>query len=304
MTILPKFLITVLLFLSCSIHMLAQELKCQVEINTSEVEGTSTQIFKTLQDAISEYMNTNSFSRNRFAPNEKIECRLFFNIKEINDDNIKAELQVQSTRPVYNSTYTTNLLNFKDNNVQFSYREFEPLVFSQTNMESQLTAILNFYAYLILALDYDSFSPLGGQEFYDRARNVALMAQSAGESGWRMFEDNRNRSAVLSAYIDPATSKMRNILYDYHRKGLDEMAGSPDKARGAITKSITEDLKGIYEAAPMSVALNLFHDSKLDEIINIYSRGTEQERKNVEKVLEEIYPTDQSRLQQITKVSR
>lgn len=293
----------VIIFLLTFFTAKAQELKCRVEINTSEIEGTST-LFNTLKEAISEYMNTNTFSRNHFSPIEKIECSLFFNIKEVDDDNIKAELQVQSIRPVYNSTYTTPLLNFKDNNVRFSYREYEPLTFSLTDMESQLTAILNFYAYLILALDYDSFSPEGGKEFYDRARNVVLMAQSSGETGWRMFEDNRNRAAVLSAYTDPATSRMRNILYTYHRKGLDEMESSPDKARSVIASTVTGDLAEVYSTAPMSVALNLFHDSKFDELMNIFSQGTDNEKKAVAKVLEDIYPTEQNRLKEMTKLSR
>lgn len=272
-----------------------------MEINTSEIEANSTTVFKTLQQAIADYMNTTAFTKNHFSPTEKINCRLFFNIKEYNNENIKAELQIQSTRPVYNSSYTTTVFNFKDNNVQFSYREYEPLVFSLTNMESQLTAILNFYAYLILALDYDTFAPGGGQEFFDRAQSVVLQAQSAGETGWRMFEDSRNRAAILSAYTDAATNKMRNILYDYHRKGLDEMATSPDKARGVITKIITEELPSIYSAAPMNVALTLFRDSKLDEVVNIYSKGTETEKKNVAKVLDEIYPTDGDRINKITE---
>lgn len=296
-----KTIFSIIVFALTSILVTGQELNCQVEINTSEIEANSTTVFKTLEQAIADYMNTTAFTKNHFSPTEKINCRLFFNIKEYNNENIKAELQIQSTRPVYNSSYITTVLNFKDNNVQFNYREYEPLVFSLTNMESQLTAILNFYAYLILGLDYDTFSPGGGQDFYDRAQNVVLQAQSSGETGWRMFEDSRNRSAVLSAYTDAATSRMRNILYDYHRKGLDEMASSPDKARGVITRIITEDIPAIYSVAPMSVALSLFHDSKLDEIINIYSKGTETEKKNVANVLNEIYPTDGDRINKITE---
>lgn len=290
----------ILMILSASFMAAAQELRCQVEVNTSGIENGSNPVFKTLEGAIADYMNNTAFSKNHFSPNEKIDCRLFFNVKEYSEDNIKAELQVQSTRPVFNSSYITTVLNFKDNNVQFNYREFEPLVFSQTNMESQLTAILNFYAYLILAMDYDSFAPNGGQEFFDRAQNVVLMAQSSGEPGWRMFEDSRNRSAVLSAFTDGATQGYRSILYNYHRKGLDEMASAPDKARGVITKIITSDLPALFSAAPMSVGLNLFHDAKFDEIINIYSKGTDTEKKEVVKTLDDIYPTDHNRLLEIT----
>lgn len=279
----------------------AQELNCRVTVNTSEIETNSTEVFRTLESAIADYMNTTAFTKNHFAPGEKIDCQLFLNVKEYADDKITGELQVQSTRPVYNSTYTTTLFNFKDNNVSFSYREYEPLTFSLTNMESQLTAILNFYAYMILALDYDSFAPQGGQEFYDRAQTIVLQAQSAGESGWRMFDNSRNRASVLGAYTDAGTQRMRTMLYDYHRRGLDEMASSPDKARAVIAKIVTDDLPAVYAASPMSVALNLFHDSKIDELVNIFKRGSDSEKKNVVKVLDELYPTDQSLIESITK---
>ena len=297
----PILWIIVLFGLNCVPAVYAQELNCQVEINTSEIESSSAQIFKTLESTIAEYMNTTAFTRHHFSPNEKINCRMFFNIKEYSDNNIKAELQIQSSRPVYNSIYTTTLFNFKDNNVQFTYQEYEPLTFSLTTMESQLTAILNFYAYLILALDYDSFAPKGGQEFYDRAQTVVLQAQSSGESGWRMFEDSRNRSAILSAFTDPATSVMRDILYDYHRKGLDEMSMSPEKARSVITRIVTEDLPKIYSNAPMSVALTIFRDAKLDEVINIFTQGTDTEKKDVTRELNELYPTDNRRISEINK---
>ena len=134
--------------------------------------------------------------------------------------------------------YTTTLLNFKDTKIEFTYQENEPLVFSHTSMESQLTAILNFYAYLIIAIDFDSFSPRGGQEYFDLCANVVQMAQSSGETGWKAFEDTKNRSAVLSSYTDPSTSAIRDLLYTYHRSGLDEMVLTPDKGRAAITSTL------------------------------------------------------------------
>lgn len=275
-----------------------QELNCQVEINSDQVQGTNKSVFETLQAAINDYMNTNVFSNAQFATNEKIDCRLFFTIKEVNDNVFSGDLQVQATRPVYNASLTTNLINFKDSKIEFTYQENEPLIFSTNTMESQLTAILNFYAYLILAIDFDSFSPQGGQIFWDKLKEIVQMAQSSGETGWRAFEDTKNRSAVLSAYTEPATSAMRDLLYQYHRTGLDEMATSPDKGRANITKSLS-NLKKVYDAAPMSVALSMFKDSKLDELVNIYSQSPSDERTRVYEILEPIYPTDQQRLDQI-----
>ena len=213
----------------CGVPTFAQELNCKVEINSQQIQGTNKQVFTTLEAAINDYMNTTKFSQAQFAANEKIECKLFFTIKEYYDNTMIGDLQIQSTRPVYNSSYTTTLINFKDSKIEFTYQENEPLVFSENSMESNLTAILNFYAYLILAVDFDSFSLKGGEQFYERAENVVLMAQSSGESGWKAFEDTKNRSSVLSAYTEPNTSIIREFLYTYHRTGLDELALIPLK---------------------------------------------------------------------------
>ena len=170
----------------------AQELNCTVEINASQVQGSNRSIFETLQTAINDYFNTTTFTNAKFSPNEKIECRFFLTVGELNDNTFRGDIQIQSIRPVYNSSYTTTLLNFKDTNVEFTYQEGEPLIFSENSMESQLTAILNFYAYLFIAVDFDSFSPRGGEPFYERLSQIVQMAQSSGETGWRQFEDNKN----------------------------------------------------------------------------------------------------------------
>jgi len=282
----------------CSIS--AQELNCTVEINSDQIQGTNKSVFTTLKGAINDYMNTTKFSQAQIAANEKIDCTLFFTIKEYDDNTMIGDLQVQSTRPVYNSTYTTTLINFKDTKIEFTYQENEPLIFSENSMESNLTAILNFYAYLILAIDFDSFSFKGGEQFYERAENIVQMAQSSGESGWKAFEDNKNRSSVLSAYTDPKTSIIRELIYKYHRTGLDEMVLSPDKGRAAITSSI-DYIKKIYDIAPMSVALSMFKDAKLDELVNVYSQSNTTEREKVYEQLYAIYPTETERLDKIKK---
>ena len=290
------FIFLILTFVGNSLT--AQELKCEVEINSDQVQGTNKSVFNTLKEAINDYMNTTKFSQAQIAANEKIECKLFFTIKEYDDNTLTGDLQVQSTRPVYNSTYTSTLINFKDTKIEFTYQENEPLVFSENSMESNLTAILNFYAYLILAIDFDTFSPRGGEQFYERADNIVQMAQSSGESGWKAFEDTKNRSSVLSAYTEPNTSIIRDLLYKYQRTGLDEMVLSPDKGRAAITASI-ESIKKIYDVSPMSVALSMFKDAKLDELVNIYSKANSTEREKVYEWLYPIFPTEAERLDKI-----
>lgn len=272
-----------------------------VEVNSDQVPQAPKSLFTTLESAIRDYMNTTKFSQAQIAANEKIDCRLFFTIKEYSDDGVlKGDLQIQSTRPVYNTSYTTTLINFKDTKIEFSYQENEPLVFSETTMESNLTAILNYYAYLIMGVDFDTFSPRGGEQFYDRAKLIVQMGQSAGESGWRAFEDNKNRASVLSAFTDPATAQVRDMMYTYHRSGLDEMATSADKGRAQITTAL-ETMKKVYDVAPMSVILSMFKDAKLDELVNIYTKSTQTERDKVYELLYPLYPTEQKRLDMIKK---
>lgn len=297
---LRQLLTSLILLLAVGLPLGAQELNCNVEINTSQVQNVNKQVFETLQSAINDYMNTTKFTGAKFNANEKIECKLFFTIKEQNDTKIAGDLQVQSTRPVYNSTYSSTILNFKDTKIEFEYQENEPLVFNENNMESNLTAILNYYAYLIIALDFDTFGPRGGDPYWERVDQVVRMAQSSGESGWKQFEDTKNRAAVLSAFTDPATSTLRDMLYNYHRKGLDEMSVSPDKGRSQITQSL-DALKAVYDVAPMSVGLSLFKDAKLDELVNVYTKGTQDERDRVYELLYGLYPTEQTRLDMIKK---
>lgn len=293
---------TILLLLATSLWIVADEmeLNCEVEINAQQVANANKEVFDALKDAISEYMNSTKWTDAHFAINERIQCKLFFAIKEYNDgtNQMKGELTIQSQRPVYNSSYTTTLINFKDTKIDFTYQSGEQLVFSQQEWQSSLTGLLNFYAYLIIAIDCDTFAPNGGDPYYDQAAAVVRMAQSTGESGWKAFEDNKNRSAVLSAYTDKGTAPIRTLLYDYHRQGLDQMVVSVDKGRNTITKTL-ENLKKIYDVQPMSVALSMFRDAKLDELINVYSKANTSEKQQVYDLLSEIYPTELERLKKI-----
>ena len=277
-----------------------QELNCTVEFNTDQVSGTNKSVFETLREAVSDYMNTTVFTPAQFSTNEKIDCRLFFTIKEQSDDGvIKGDLQIQSSRPVYNSSYTTTLINFKDSKIDFTYQEGEPLNFTVNSMDNQLTAILNFYAYLILAFDFDSFAPNGGEPYWERLKQIVQMAQSSGETGWKAFEDTKNRSAVLTAFTEGRGGEaLRKMIYDYHRLGLDQMALSVDKGRASVTESL-DAINTVYSLQPMSVALSMFKDAKLDELVNVYSKAPAEERTKVYNLLQPIYPTDEQQLVKI-----
>ena len=281
---------------------LSQELNCKVEINSEKVKTANKEIFNTLKTAITEYLNDTKWTETQFSANEKIDCRLYLTISNYDDASNKmtGDLPVQSSRPVYNSSYTTTVINFKDTKIDFTYQENEPLVFSEQEMQSNLTAILNFYAYMIIALDFDTFSLNGGTPYYEKAARIVKLAQSSGETGWKAFEDTKNRSAVLSAYTDKATSDIRELMYKYHRLGLDQMSVSVDKGRAVITESLSL-LKKVYDAAPMSVCLSMFRDAKLDELVNIYSKASLTEKQSVYDVLNPIFPTEGKRLDKIRK---
>lgn len=295
------------MLLAVSLPALAQEdteLNCEVEINSEKVPNANKEVFNTLKTAISEYLNNNKWTDAHFMLNEKIQCKLLLIVSKYDNASgeISGDLTIQSQRPVYNSSYTTTLINFKDTKVSFTYSDGEPLVRSDVEMVSNLTAVLNFWAYFIIAIDFDTFSPRGGDPYFEKAAAIVRLAQSSGESGWKAFEDTRNRSAVLSAYTDAQTAAMRQILYDYHRQGLDQMVVSVDKGRAVVTQCL-EELKKVYDAAPMSVGLVMFRDAKLDELVNIYSKAGTSEKQNVYDILYSIYPTDQSRLEKIKEVS-
>ena len=280
----------------------ATELNCEVEVNSEKITSGSKDIFNELKQSITDYMNTTKWTNATFGTNEKIYCKLLLTISNWDDatGQMKGDLQIQSQRPVFNSTYTTALINFKDTKVDFIFNTGQQLVFSELDMEDNLTAILNFWAYMIIAMDFDSFELNGGDPYYERAAQVVRLAQSAGESGWKAFEDNANRSAVLSAFTDKQTAPIRQMLYDYHRMGLDQMVVTVDKGRATITHTL-ENLAKIYDVAPMSVCLTMFKNAKLDELINIYSKANMTEKESVYEMLYQVFPSETNRLDEIKK---
>lgn len=301
-----KFLMLMLAAMLCALSIHADdeatELNCEVDVNSDKITNGSKDIFNELKQSITDYMNTTKWTNATFGTNEKIYCKLLLTLSSWDDATglMKGDLQIQSQRPVFNSTYTTALINFRDSKVDFNFEPGQQLVFSEMEMEDNLTAILNFWAYMIIAMDFDSFELKGGDPYYDRAAQVVRLAQSSGESGWKAFEDNTNRSAVLSAFTDTQTSPIRQMLYDYHRMGLDQMVVTVDKGRSTITHTL-ENLGKIYEVAPMSVCLTMFKDAKLDELINIYSKANMTEKETVYEMLYQVYPSETTRLEQIKK---
>lgn len=303
-----KTLLLMLMALICAFNAMADEeateLLCEVEVNSDRITNGSRDVFNELKQSVTDYMNTTKWTNAVFGTNEKIHCKLMFTISTWDDATglMKGDLQIQSQRPVYNSVYTTAIINFKDTKVDFNFETGQQLVFSEMEMLDNLTSILNFWAYMIIGMDFDTFELKGGDPYYEKAANVVRLAETSGETGWKAFEDNTNRNAVLTAITNTQTAPIRQMLYDYHRMGLDQMVVTVDKGRSAITHTL-ENLAKIYEVAPLSVCLTMFKDAKLDELINIYSKANMTEKESVYEMLYQIYPGEVNRLAEIKKVS-
>ena len=272
------------------------ELNARVTINSDKVQGSDKQVFTTLQEALMEFINNRRWTDATFGINERIDCSFTIIISEQTDNSFTGEIQVQASRPVYNSSYTTNLFNFRDTELNFEYTQFEPLEYTENTLNSNLTATIVYYIYIILGLDFDSFSPLGGRVYFDQAQQIVNLAQSQGSwNGWRAFEKDDNRHGLITALTDNASETFRNFWYTYHRKGLDEMAANADRGRLTVISSL-QGLKQIKEARPNSLLLQLFSDAKLDETVSIYSNASTQEKKEGYEMLKNLYPTEDTRL--------
>ena len=284
------------LALSCSCAGMAQELNARITVNGDKIANANKSVFTTLQNALTEFINNRKWTDATFAVNERIDCSMTIIVNEMEESSFKGEIQVQARRPVYNSSYTTTLLNFRDQQFDFEYMEGEPLEYQENMLTGNLTATVVFYIYIILGLDFDSFSPLGGTAYIQQAQQIVSLAQSQSWSGWKAFDSNRNRHAVATALQDNASEAFRNLWYTYHRKGLDEMAANPDRGRTTIIEALPA-LQEVKKTRPTSVLLQMFSDAKLDEIVLIYSKATTQEKQAGLKLLSNIFPTQGNRLE-------
>ncbi|MCF8380457.1 MAG: DUF4835 family protein [Bacteroidales bacterium] len=286
-----KYIIVFLVFF-LSGKIFSQELNCNVQVVSQQVQGTNKQVFETLQNAIFEFMNNKVWTNNVFSTEERIECNMMFNITEqISADEFRGTLQIQARRPVFNSNYSTTMLNFLDNDIHFNYIEFEPLEFDLNSYTSNLTSILAYYAYLILALDYDSFSFEGGTPFWQAAEKVVDNAQNAPQKGWKPFDNtsHKNRYWLVKDYIDEDYAPCREFIYRYHRQGLDLMDSKVVEGRTEIASDL-ELLQKVYRQKPdpFMQPLRMIFDSKADEMINIFSESFQEEKSRLYAILNEI----------------
>ncbi|MDR1331522.1 MAG: DUF4835 family protein [Tannerella sp.] len=277
------------------------ELNAHLTINSSKIQGTNAQIFTTLQTALNEFINNKKWTTATVALNERIDCTFTIILNEMTDDHFVGEIQIQARRPVFNSTYTTTIFNFRDTQFDFNYTEFEPLEYVENTLESNLTATVVFYIYVIMGLDFDSFSPRGGNAFLQEAQHIVSLAQSQmGWTGWKAFDSDRNRHALATALTENSSEPFRQFWYDYHRKGLDEMAGNPDRGRTNVL-AVLPALTAFKSVRPNSVLLQMFSDAKLDEVAAIYSKATTQEKQEGYKMMTNLFPAESIRLEALKK---
>ena len=276
-----------------------QEFRCNVSVSSSRVEGTNKQVFESMRTDIYEFMNNRKWSDNVFNTDERIECTIFIQItQQISSDEFTGTMQVQLNRPVFNSSYNSPLLNLKDNDVQFKYVEFQPMEFDENSNSNPLTNILAFYAYTILGFDYDTYSPLGGTAYFQKARAIVNRSQNAREKGWRAFEGNYNRFWLIENVTNQSYGPFRELLYRYHRLGLDLLSEKPDLGRSEIADAL-KNMQRVYRSKPDTYINRIFFDAKSEELINIFSKGSMDEKGRVMSVLTECDPSNSGKYEKI-----
>lgn len=298
MKFLNKFLLTgilVTLFISSG----AQELNCQIAISSQKVQTSNHTVFQTLQTAIFEFMNNRKWTNYSYRVEERIECSILINVTDWNgSDDFKATIQVQSRRPVFNTSYNSVILNYMDKDCDFMYIENEPLDFQITTHTSNLMSVLAYYAYIIIGLDHDSFSSMGGSQFFEKAQTIVTNAQSAKEKGWKAYENLKNRYWLVENLTNPAYSGIREANYQFHRLGMDVMYDKAEQGRTAIVGSL-ESLRKVNREKPGLFLLSLFMNSKVDELVNIFSQAPPNERAKAVNTLKEIDPANSSKYDKI-----
>lgn len=288
-------------FILISNVVFGQELNCRIQVVSQQIQSSNKRIFESMQKDLYEFLNNRKWTDNVFSNDERIECTILINLTEqISADEYKGTMQIQSNRPVFNSNFNSVLLNYKDNDIQFRYVEFQPMEFNENSSVSNLTSLLAYYAYLIIGLDYDSFSPDGGTPFFQKAEKIVTNAQNTTEKGWKSFEGQKNRYWLIENILNSKYGPVRDFYYRYHRLGMDIMAEK--SADGRI--EIAEDFKllqKVFREKPSQFMnyLQVVFDAKSDEFVNVFSESFPDEKIRVNVILKEIDPANSTKYQKI-----
>ena len=287
-TIKKKLILLVVGLFAISMSLNAQELQAKVTINHNQIQGTDASVFDNLQETLEQFINDRQWTSLQFQKNERIVCNFNITVTKYDQSSnlFTCTALIQANRPVYNSAYTSTLYNNQDGDFNFEFAQFDQLNFNEEMIDNQLTALIAYYAYLIIGLDLDSFSPMGGEDVLQRCMNLVNNAQNLNFTGWKAFENDRNRFAIINDYLDGAMQPFRQLQYDYYRTGLDEMANNADRGRTNISTAIETHLKKVHEDKPLSMLPQIWTDYKKDELCNIHKgKGTQKEKEAVYEVL-------------------
>jgi Domain of unknown function (DUF4835) len=277
----------------------AQELNCQVQVLSGQIQTSDRKIFETLQQSLYEFINNRRWTADQYMQHERIECSMMINITErVSTDEFKATIQIQSRRPVFSTSYNSPLLNYIDKDFTFRYVEFQPLDFNETQFQNNLISVVAYYTYIMLGFDYDSFSPQGGTPYFQKAQNIVNLAQNAVETGWKAFEGTQNRYWLTEEILNVQFAPLRECMYTYHRKGLDLMSEKVAPARTQILEALKK-LRKVNQDKPGSFSLQVFFLAKADEIINIFQQANPDEKSQVIALLSEIDPANNSKYEMI-----
>ncbi len=299
---LSTLFVSLLLLMLVPAKVTAQELKANVTLNTEKIQGTNTEVFDVLKTSLDEFINNTKWTNFEYEEFERISCNFAFVVESYSEDgSFGCTLMVQSLRPVYGSSYSTPVFKYQDNEIKFKYMAYDRLEYREDNLDNNLVAVIAFYANLIIGMDMDTMGELGGSEFLNKAMNIATGAQSLGSTGWQAGTGVRNRFTIIDDYLNSSMIAVRQMVYQYHRLGFDTMYNQPDRGREVIAKSL-ELLQAGYQERPLSYFPKLFTEYKQDELVNIFSKGDDKEKKMVVEILSGINPSLSSAWDKISTI--
>ena len=287
-----------ILFLAVSAVTFSQELNCSVVVNAQQTGNENVQVFKTLERQLTEFVNNTQWTNKTYKPQERIECSMVINVIDYNSDAFQATIQVQSSRPVFNSTYSTPVYNFNDKNFTFQYLEFQNLIYNPTQFESNLVSVLTYHIFMILGLDADTFELNGGDAYFSQAQTITNYSQQGNFKGWKLEDGLQSRFALIDNLLSPTFKEFRTVMYNYHRNGLDVMATNDKQGKEAVA-SVFDDLKTMNSRRPNSFLMRVFFDAKANEIQDIFSDGPKVNVTEIKDVLNRIAPTHASKWREI-----
>jgi hypothetical protein len=267
----------------------AQELNCQVTVNSDQVGQTNQQIFRTLERSLNDFVNKTKWTNRVYRENERVSARMFITVTQYESDRFEANIQIQSTRPVFGTSYESPVFNYKDNAFNFQYQEFEPLVYNPNSFDSNLVGVISYYVYMILGLDADTFSLEGGNDYYRLAQNIVTQAQSSSFSGWSQETGDRSRFELVDNLLNNAFREYRIAMYNYHRKGLDILADNNSTGKQIIAGSLRL-FETLISRRPNAFLIQTFFDAKAEEIQNIFSDGPKVDIVKLKETLNKVAP--------------